>query len=169
MFVQNVKNFGREAWLQKLDAVCLRLKNEHQPVQGSGFIVYRVRHLFLVSLGVTLVRASLTTRSVLKGKSIFSSPRGTDHISAGMRDAFGNFQFVYGRQNRVFTDETEESSDVSRNAAPLDLRHQPLAGIEAPRYQTRGGGPPADQITFPLPILHVVAQNTPHVNASATV
>ena len=67
-FVQNANDFGRDAWLQKLDAVSIKFK-KWTPTGAR----YRLLRLsceagMSCSPGVTLVRAVLTTRRVLDGK-----------------------------------------------------------------------------------------------------
>ena len=62
-FIRNVKDIGREAWLQKLNAARIVLKDVLQPVQDVDCIGCLVRQGYHASSGVTLARVVLKTHS----------------------------------------------------------------------------------------------------------
>ena len=104
-FVQNVKNFGREGWLKKLEAV--RLKFEKRTPTGARYRLHRLSS----EAGIPCLTwgdpcASCVDNSQRAHRDVYSlqSPWGRAHISAEMRDAIANLQSVYKRQGRVFTD-----------------------------------------------------------------
>ena len=113
-FVQNVTNFGREGWLQKLVAVCIKFK-KRTPTGAR----YRLNRLSIEAGYPCLTYgdpcASCVDNSQRAHRDVYSlsSPWGKAHNSAGMRDAIANLQSVYKHQKRVFTDGPEDQSDES--------------------------------------------------------
>ena len=78
-------------------------------------------------------------------------PWETAHTSAEMKDAIANFQSVYKRQKRVFTDRSSDQSDVSCHTVGRDPQRQPSVGIDTPSYHTEMETPSCGQGNLSAP------------------
>ena len=102
-FIRNVKDIGREAWLQKLNAN--RVKFEKRTPTGAKFNLHRLSReaeLPCLTWGDPCPCCVDNSKRVKGDVYSLSSPWGRARISIEMRDAIDGLQSIYRRQGRVF-------------------------------------------------------------------
>ena len=145
-------------------------RSERQPAQGTGCIVYRVRQPFLASHRVTLVRVVLITCNVLKGKcytNFYPLEGHTSRMRCRTRLQDGKSSTSARSACLPIVSRSDGMCLVIMSDEILNVSHQMRPRL--PAFIRWWIPPPEDKVTCPLPVLHAVAQNTPHVKASATV
>ena len=132
-FIRNVKDIGREAWLQKLNAN--RVKFEKRTPTGAKYKLHRLSReagLPCLTWGDPCPCCVDNSKRVKGDVYSLSSPWGRARISIEMRDAIDVLQSIYKRQGRVFSDGPSEPSGGSRHTDGRGPQRQQSAGNEVP-------------------------------------
>ena len=111
-FTRNVKDIGREAWLQKPSATRVKFEKKRIPT-GARYKLHRLPRetgLLCLTRGDPCPCCVDNTQRVKGDVYSFSSPWGRARISIQMRDAIDVLQSLYKRQGRVFSDGPSDPS-----------------------------------------------------------
>ena len=132
-FIRNVKDIGREAWLQKLNAN--RVKFEKHTPTGAKYKLHRLSReagLPCLTWGDPCPCCVDNSKRVKGDVYSLSSPWGRARISIEMRDAIDVLQSIDMRQGRMFSDGPSEPSGGSRHTDGRGPQRQQSAGNEVP-------------------------------------
>uniref|UniRef100_A0AAV1U916 Uncharacterized protein n=1 Tax=Peronospora matthiolae TaxID=2874970 RepID=A0AAV1U916_9STRA len=135
-FIHNIECLGREAWLEKLDAACIRF--EKRNLVGARYKSHRLSReegLPCLSWGASFPGCMDNSIRAPREASLPNDPYWRARISSEIAERVDTLQSLYLRSGRSFSDgPSSNAAGGSRRTARRDQGHQQSAEHEARSY-----------------------------------